>query len=412
MGSGHRCDQGEEDGTMMNDAEEKFVRLTLRNPTPHGRKGVVITDWHPIRQALGLATAVLGVRVLAETAGSSELKPLRSQIDRCDTSDPTRDLLVFALEDELEGGSDDYSLRSGTVRVYAGERDENSPATVTEFYTGIKFENEQLEVFWNTEVNKPPDREDTHYFGGAVTSVRHYGIELLDAFAACLQLPHHPEKRCMQVDRVHLVRPPWDLQRSVNMFPFRTPWRKVFVSRGPVRVAATIASRPYVYTFTDAYGSDRVYDCEVFRMLTLQPGCDWVTDEVWVKATLQGTDQTTPFWFTARYFMMAQLSINAWTFRYPDHPGWFALSCPEVPKHGYAFATDARAGALWNPPLDYADPYTEHRAYEWELGTSRHTHCVHVFRLGTTPEDLADAAGRAWYDFSFRPIRATLEAVS
>ena len=66
------------------------------------------------------------------------------------------------------------------------------------------------------------------------------------------------------------------------------------------------------------------------------------------------------------------------------------------------------AGAIWNPPLDYRDETTGHRAYSWDLGTSRTTHCFHKFRCKTDPLKTAHEAGWMWYDLAFKRVRATL----
>jgi hypothetical protein len=213
----------------------------------------------------------------------------------------------------------------------------------------------------------------------------------------------------MQVDRIHLVRPPWDERRSVDFLPHLQHWNIVSTSVGPVRATVTIASEPFDFACKDTGGTERTFQCSVYRAISLYGGQDFVGDEIWVKAVDPQTKRPQRFWFSAGYFMMVQFTSDQEIFRYPDHPGWFTIRSLNPPGQGYAFATDASATALWNPPLDYADRSSSHRAYAWSLGATRAAHCFHLFRYQAGRQELTDLAGLMWYHLAFKRIRATLE---
>jgi hypothetical protein len=395
--------------------QPEYATLTLRNPSDYSRGGVVVRKWQPVAKALGVR--MRGARV--ERQRGQDWVQLDAQIDRLDPRDRYHDQLVFKLDEEIPGTADEhYGEPSGTVRVAAaGKNDPPRGVTVERYYTGVKFRNQRMEVWLNSAANK--HAPDDTFYGGAVTSVilynqdfygRRYDIEALDAVTSlgCIFMPH-PEARAMQVDRIHLVRPPWDKRRSVDVYPFRQPWRIVSVSEGPVRAVATIMSAPFEFRCQNPDETDAVFRCNVYRAISVYDGSDWIGDETWVKARDLSSGRSHRLWFTARYFMMVHFTDRATTFRYPDHPGWFAINQPDDPALGYAFATDAMAGAIWNPPLDYRDVSTEHRAFSWDLGTSRTTHCFHKFRCKAGPLQTTHDAGWLWYDLAFKRIRATLE---
>ena len=108
--------------------------------------------------------------------------------------------------------------------------------------------------------------------------------------------------------------------------------------------------------------------------------------------------------------MNADFSLYAEIRRHPvEIADWFAIAAGVQPLQGYGFATDARVGEVWNPPHDYPDPDTAHRAFSWELGAAASARCVHLFRTGMSAAELADSVGRCWYEYIYEPLRATLE---
>jgi hypothetical protein len=408
---------------MTQTSTPPYVTLTLRNPSPVPRQGFVVRDWHRVSKALGVrARGAIVERELDPGNPSTSTVPLLAQIDRLDPRDRRHDQLVFKLDENMRPGDEHYGTDCGTVRVRCAK--ENDPPVGVSFnrkFTGVTLTNQHLELWLNTDAVKYPHKPNDSFYGGAVTSVILQReafppftsrLESVDAIQSRAGMPPHPEARAMQLDRIHLVRPPWDDRHSVDFFPYKYHWTIVSVSAGPVRAVATIMSQPFDFRCKDIDGTDHLFRCNVYRALSLYDGADWMGDEVWVKARDAGSGRSQRLWFTGRFFMMVQFTDELEIFRYPDHPGWFCIT----PKHqptahphlGYAFATDAMAGAIWNPPLDYHDKETRHRAFSWELGTSRAAHCVHKFRCRTTRLEIGHDAGSLWYDLAFKRIRATL----
>lgn len=385
-----------------------YVTLDLLNPSPYKRRGHVITPWRPIAEKAGAPRDTFAPRVELKNS-EGKWVPVRAQVDRLDKNDSSRDQLVLALSDLIDPGDEDYGTPGSQARVYTGEKGDTAGPFAEQLATGITLLNERLELWINTSEGRLGAEHAV--FGGAVTSVQLHKWEMLDAFNRFRPDSHHPYKRCMQIDRIHMVRPPWDKQRSFNVYPATSHWEPVYVAHGAVRAIAVIASAPFAYECVDADGTPRTFDCRLHRSISLFEYADWVTDEMWLEGTPRGGGDPVLFWFSPRYFMLMELSLHPHIFRYPNHPGWFAItsSADVDPKQGYAFSTDAQAGPIWNPPLEYPDRDTEHRAFSWELAPTRSAHSIHLFRLGTTPKDLADAAGYRWYDLAYKPIRAKLE---
>lgn len=392
------------------------VKLTVFNPSPYKRGGIVVTQFKPIAERMGGYPD--GVRVFREVSQSQRVE-LQAQLDRLVLDDRSRDQLVFALDEPLPIGKDDYSKISAFVTVEPASAPAPPAAgdpTAEPFGNGVKFLTGPLNVWLNTAANR--NRADDNWFGGAVATVQVNDFELLDALAAFFGRSHHQEKRAMQLDRVHLVRPPWDKDGSVDENLFDKPWRCVNAIRpdsalpsrtaatGPLRATATIVSKEFDFACKDIDQHERVFTCSVYRAISVFRDRDLIGEQIWVNGIIEGSDDSADLWFCPRFFMMMQLALRPITFRYPDHPGWFALSSPELPHNGYAFATDANAGPIWNPPLDYPDRDTAHRAYSWELGATRYARAFHIFRRDTNPQALSDAAGWAWYELAYRPIIA------
>lgn len=384
------------------------VYLTLHNPSPTAaRGGIVVTPWKGIADRGSLDPDAL---VLFDG------QEMAAQVDRLDPNDPSHDELVFRLPDgALSPGDEDYST-ADEKKLSVSQREvpaapENKPVSIERHATGLNLRNDVLDIYLNTVAESPSGKghEDKKWFAGAFTSVQLHQFEMLDPVAADSGWyeHHHKEKR-IQVDRVHLVRPPWDKGRSVDFELFRDGWSVESVSVGPLRATVTIASKKYEFTCRDADEKKPKieFDCWVYRAVSLYPDQEWFSEKIWVKAKRVGSDSPTDMWFRPRYFMLTNLSLRPDEFRYPDHPGWFAIISEQ--GYGYAFATDALAGPIWRPPLDHPDGRTRHRAFEWELGQTRYAHAIHLFHRQATRTSLASRIGDIWYNFCFKPIWAKL----
>jgi hypothetical protein len=397
-------------GTGTAAAAREWPLLTLRNASRHAREGYVITQWQPIAAQHQLDTDRLwAVR-------DQEFPPRKwgmpAQVDRIVPDDRSRDQLVFRIDEPVKGGDDeDYRSDCGVRRLEESDVARPSGPTATAAYSNVHLRNDKLELWINTSSNI--FGETRHWFGGAVTSLKlEHRFDVLDAIAARRGWPPaSDEVRCMQLDRVHLVRPPWDEDGSMDEPLYAKHWRCLGTTSGPVRATATLVCDPFRYTFKDMTQTKRHFTCEVYRTLSLFQGEEWILDDVWVNAKPDDGGDAVDLWFSPRYFMMTQFTTGRSTFRFPSNPGWFAVTCPEDPLNGYGFATDSQAGALWNPPLDWPDRETKAWAFSWELGATRFARSAHIFRIGTNQNDMSDAAGRAWYELMYKPLRAELRGV-
>lgn len=408
----------------------RSAKLVLKNPSDYSRGGVVITPWKPVAAKLGVKrdarvrvshdaeepTSANVARAVRHDTERARGTVLATQVDRLDPDDPEFDQLVFTLDRAINAGDSDYGHPSAFATVEQTTDEPPDTGTWYEtYFTGVKLGNRRMHVWINTSVNK---HDNENWYGGAITSVQVGSFEMLDALASDLGQAHlsHREIRCAQVDQIHLVRPPWDADTSVDAQVFSEPWRCISVSHGPVRTTATIVSSDFSYTCKDVDQTERVFTCNVYRAISIYADRDEIHEQVWVKGKPQGGD-VVPLWFSLRYFMLMRFRKErvrgeSWptsaivTFRYPNHDGWFAMTSKTRPHHGFGFATDAHAGPIWNPPLDYLDPETRHFAFTWELGATRCARSVHTFYEKTTPKELSDAVGWTWYDCLFRPLRA------
>jgi hypothetical protein len=401
-----------------------YQTLTLRNPSPYARGGVVVRAWQPIAQLLGRNTRSASVlRELQPGEPDTKLRPLGAQVDVLDPDDPERTQLAFALDGVIGRGDEHYVTPNGRVRVRAGgEEPATGTATVeVDSDYGVKLRNEYLELWVNTAKKRHPEVLEDFHAGSVsyVTLFRHphrdhpvfskNRFDALDGERSMVTWDRDPEQRAMQIDRVHLVRPPWDERGSLDAFPYMNAWTVKHASQGPVRAIVTIASAPFEFDCKDVDGSERVMNCTIFRALSIYSGEEFIGDEIWVKAVDTKTKKARRVWFTAGYFMRVNLTADRDFFRYPDHPGWFMISSLNDPYHGYAFATDARASTIWSPPLDYPHRGAGHAAYAWEIGPTRVAHNFHAFRAPTDRRELSALAGAMWYHLAFKRIRATLE---
>jgi LmbE family N-acetylglucosaminyl deacetylase len=410
--------------------ETNYVTLTLHNPSPYPRGGFVVRAWEPIAKLLGGNPKHARVyRELDPSDPNTKLKRLDAQVDELDPDDPDRTQLVFELDGDIGPGHPDYISNNGVVRVMAG--DSPQPRRTAEVekpqFSGIKLRNEHLEFWINTAQWRDEGAEQKHY-AGAVTYVNLFKdyfddhpvisrnrLDALDAERSQITWDRDPEQRAMQIDRIHLVRPPWDERGSFDVFPYQSHWSARSTSQGPVRATATIVSEPFDYSCADLSGNERLLECRMYRSLSLYSGEEIIGDTIWIKAVDKKTKKAaTPpkpqrIWFTAGLFMMVNFTKDLGFFRYPNHPGWFTIYSKTDPNQGYAFATDARTTALWTPPLDYPVEDKKHRAFSWEIGPARVAHCFHAFRMRTTEQAITDYAGLMWYTLAFKRIRATLE---
>jgi hypothetical protein len=383
-------------------AQPARARLKVFNPSSDKRRqGLVVTDWEPIAAASGVAPERVKLFAMDQH--------VRAQVDHLVPGDPSKDRLAFLIEQPMNIG-DDYGSPSALVNVGDADPDTRFGAKAELFPTGAKLYNDRIEVWVNTST----DREESKYqcFGGAITNVLRFRtddqpFELLDGIAAASRLLGHCDKR-LQVDRVRLMSPPWEPadDKAFQELAFHDmPWNGLAKCEGPARACVTLASAPFPYETSTPGGKPIKAECTVYRVISINFGDDVVYEEIWVEAKLDGGVKT-DLYFTVRYFMMTDLGPEPAIFRYPSVSGWFAIASEVMALHGYGFASNCGAGALWTPPMDWPDEDLKDRAFAWEVGAAKRIRAAHVFTFGRRQE-IADAAGAAWFGI-FKPLTGSL----
>jgi hypothetical protein len=382
------------------------TQIIVSNPSPHARSGLVVMPWQPVHKACGLAAD--------EVAVFHDGKELDTQVDRIDRGDHARDELVFFLKDTVCDGTDDYAKACATLTIGRRMRRVAGPRA-DEKATGVKLvsEDEVFKVWINTATDR--DGHGT-WFGGAITSVEAGPIDLLDSSAYFRSAKPRKNKR-LQLDRIRLYRSPQDQTAPwQDEFVFNQAWEVVGVSRGRVRALTTIRSKPFPYTWSEKGQPQQTITCAVYRTFAIYSNDYRIFETTCVRQLADGKATKEDLWFVPRYFMLMRLALAQpiKSFRYPSLPGWFSLSSRAYPYAGFAHATDSQAGPVWNPPLDYTDgdDDSEDDAYMWELSATRKAYAVHMFFVQTGLERVTDAAGKAWYDVAYRPLRGSLASGS
>ncbi len=407
------------------------LSLHLYNPSPYWRGGYVTTPWQPILRETGIPPE----RVVVLDGAR---RRLATQVHRVDPADPSRDVLLFRLEDEIAPGFEDYSAATAVVSV--GERDGGGggplpgEAPLGESRCGVRSDElHEAPYLWfdngvmalKFELSAAPFPQLGGWYAGSASSVMlNEGgqgepkyKEVLDALVGEI-LGHDMEKRCMQVDRLDLSMPAWSPETGLRVELFGRPYEVISRSSGDVRESACVASSPFEYRYADPLSrEERTLTCRLYRVLSLYRGADFVVDELSVRGTHEGAAGAGPvgLYFTARFFTYMDLGygIDFATgaespplrqFRIDD---WFGLRCDAAPFQGYGFATSAHVTEINNPHPGYPDAGNSRKSVSFTLGHAREATCLHLFTLGDGPP-VEHRAGLAWYEHVFRPLRAKI----
>jgi hypothetical protein len=416
------------------------VKLALFNPSPYARRGHVTVDWAQIRDKVPIEPEELVIR---DDAG----RRLPCQVD------PDPATLSFTLAGELRSvGRDDYDpaypaahvtldrLHPGDPEVPATPRPEASGVSdANGQLIGVKLGNGLLDV-WILTVPAPYIAAESWFSGAAasvVVATRKGNREVLDSFD---HLHHAKEKRALQVDRLWLPCPAWSASSRCEISLFDRSYQQISRSDGPVRATVTLASSPFEYSYSSR-GSKREekLTCRLFRVLSLYAGAEHVMDELFVRGSPDGNQLDDPdnaLTFAARYFSYMRIPGGLKVSRFADVPDWFAITsrrlAPEKRLHCYGFATDAHTGPVEHPSFRY--PLAEEAAntLHWSLRPTKAARSLHlftfydaeewqfpevsdIFAAMAAMEELAVAAqresesraGKAWYEYVYKRLRAT-----
>ena len=89
--------------------------LSVFNPSNYSRGGYVTTPWKPIYEQTHISSESL---ILRDQSG----KTLSFQVDCIDPADPTRNVLIFLLNEPVPPGTKDYSSASSFISIESGGR--------------------------------------------------------------------------------------------------------------------------------------------------------------------------------------------------------------------------------------------------------------------------------------------------
>jgi hypothetical protein len=389
--------------------------LPICNPTGE-RSATVVEIWHE---------AVDGYEPPVDLdAGGG----VTAQLDHVDKDDPQRSEIVLRF-DKIAGGDSHYGKKTCEVTLTARKSRHSGPRdrTVAVFPNGVRFENRRMHVYF--ELKPQPWKDYRTFMAGSATNVEVYGtaqrpdgkeekfIEFLDANAGLWGFAHHDgEKRAMQIASICLPRPATDpLAPHAEHTLFDKPYKVWAHGNGPVRSWVTLRSSSFDYTFHEPLtGTSRTLTCHLYRVISLwEADATYLTEELFVRTKVADDARPVDLAFSPRYFMSADLGPRRGKIvHYPAVPDWFSIHCDAEPKPGYGFATDVHARHVWNPPIGFPRPYKPHLAYSWELGFSHRAHCLHLFRLNTTAEEMERLAGHYWYTHIYKPLRLPIPARS
>jgi len=240
---------------------------------------------------------------------------------------------------------------------------------------------------------------------GAFTSIRHFDLEMLDAFQAQMGGEgHDPEKR-LQLDSVWLPNPPWMKTGAQEVVLFHQPWTYVCESADkepPVRMFLTIRSPEFKYDV-----GRESYCCNLYRVISVYKHADVIVEDLYLRGR-GGDGETVDLDFMPHYFLKMRLAVNknSWPVRLQFLPlitDWFALGSYDWPYAGYGFASGSAYRRIENPPPNHPNPL-ERNAFGWSLDRAKSFRCVHLFKQWGRPVDeVAHETGRRWYDLIYAP---------
>ncbi|MDM9380362.1 hypothetical protein QUB80_06555 [Chlorogloeopsis sp. ULAP01] len=386
--------------------------LAIFNPSNYWRSGHVTISWQPIYQQFQIPPEELILNHVKDSSAT----PLLAQIDRVDPEDSSRDTLVFSLPEPISPGAEDYSITSAVIKVERGKpiSQESSEPSLEIVYgsdgreRGVRLMNSRLIIWFN--LVPAPENDGRNWFAGSATSVQLEHQEILDQFQAAMGewINQDPEKRCMQIDELQLTGLCDSTPPHYSVSVYDRSYRLVSHSCGPVRASITIASEPFDYSDIDPRtGKERHLSCELYRVLSLYAGADYVIEELFVKGKSKGqsgTDAATEainLDFAARYYAYMDMSQEPQIYQNPNVPDWFAVGSSFEPYAGYGFATDVHVDSI-----GYSHDVNDKR-FTWQLLPGKSAKSLHLF-MRCPQKDFDSQAGQYWYELIYKPLKAEI----
>ncbi|BAZ33177.1 hypothetical protein NIES4074_56870 [Cylindrospermum sp. NIES-4074] len=387
--------------------------LAVFNPSHYWRGGYVSIPWKEITQEFHISPEEL---VLSDLRDLSHT-PIPAQIDRVDPEDPDRDTLVFSLPKLIPPTSEDDVLASGFVRV---DRGQPIPQGVGEAYLevvygsdgrerGVRLVNSRLIVWFN--LIPAPEDNGRNWFSGSATSVQLDHLEILDPFRSVKGewLGQDPDKRCLQVSELQLPGPAYPKSPYYQVSLFNHAYRLVSQSSGPVRASITIASEPFDYMGADPVtGHNRHLVCELYRVISLYAGADYLIEELFVKGKPKSEEdrivngpEIVNLPFGLHYFSQMNLGKTQDIEQAFSVPDWFAIGSTAPPYAAYGLATNLHIELMTHPYQG------KQNCFFWQLLPGKSAKCLHLFMRGQ-PEGFDSRVGHSWYEFIYNPLRAEI----
>ncbi|WP_414545739.1 hypothetical protein [Nostoc sp. CCY0012] len=387
--------------------------LAVFNSANYWRTGCINIPWQAVVQQWQIPPEELVISDLRDLAHT----PINQQIDRIDPEDPTRDTLVLELSNPIPPGSPEEILVSTFLRVDRGKPQQMSVGepNIEVVYgsdgreRGVRLVNNRLIVWFN--LIPAPEDNGRNWFSGSATSVQLDHQEILDPFLAAKGewLGQDPEKRCMQVSELQLPGSSHPKSPYYQVSLFNHAYRLVSQSQGPVRASITIASEPFDYMGADPVtGKNRHLICELYRVISLYAGADYLMEELFVKGKpkaeedrIGNTPEIVNIPFGLHYFAhmnMGQTQDIEQVFPVPD---WFAVGSTTPPYAAYGLATNLHIEAI-------AHPYEDNPScFSWQLLPGQSAKCLHMFMRGQ-PEGFDAKVGHTWYELIYGPLKAEI----
>jgi hypothetical protein len=387
--------------------------IAVFNPSNYWRSGYITMPWQAIAQEFQIPTDKL---VLSDLRDLSH-KAIPTQIDRIDPEDSSRDTLVISLPRPVPPGAEDDILAATFLRVDQGKP---MPSKIGEPYLevvygsdgkerGVRLVNNRLIVWFNL-IPAPEDNEH-NWFSGSATSVQLDHQELLDPFLAAKGewLGQDPEKRCLQVSEIQLPGSLYPKSPHYQVSLFNHAYRLVAQSSGPVRACITIASEPFDYMGVDpATESNRHLVCELYRVISLYAGTDYLMEELFIKAKpkaaedrITNTPEVVNLPFGLQYFAHMNLGQTQDIEQVFPVPDWFAVGSTAPPYAAYGLATNLHIDAIAHPQGGHLSNFS------WQLLPGKYAKCLHIFMRGQ-PQGFDAKVGHTWYELIHKPLKAEI----
>lgn len=274
---------------------------------------------------------------------------------------------------------------------------------------GVRLSNNRLIVWFN--LIPAPEDNGQNWFSGSATSVQLDHQEILDPFVAARGewLGQDSEKRCMQVAGLFLPGASDPKSPYYQVYLYNHSYRLVSQNTGSVRASITIASEPFDYMGADPVtGYNRHLVCELYRVISLYAGADYLIEELFVKAKpkteedrIMDSPEVVYLNFGLNYFTHMNMGHTQDIQQVFPVPDWFALGATEPPYPAYGLTTNMHIESLVHPYEGNTNQFS------WKLLPGKFAKCLHLF-MRNQPNEFDTRVGHFWNEMIYSPLRAEI----